>query len=205
MLYNNIPMNSENKNGKVYSIRCHKDQNLIYIGSTYQPLSKRFYDHKKEYQNDDKKHRLLYQKMNEIGFENFYIELVINVQCENKEELRRIEGEYIRKLGNLNKRIEGRTIKEYRLESPAQKEASKRYYDKIKTTEKYKETRNKNMKSYHERNKENEEYLLLKRANAKEYYNKNKERVIERVKQNYFRRKDEESNKSTEENILDSI
>lgn len=89
--------------------------------------------------------------------------------------------------------------------SQTQREASKRYYDKVKNTEKYIETRNKNMKSYHERNKDNEEYLLIKRAQAKNYYNKNKERVIERVKQNYFRRKGEESNTSTEENITHSI
>ena len=61
------------------------------------------------------------------------------------------------------------------------------------------------MKSYHERNKDNEEYLLIKRAQAKDYYYKNKEQVIERVKQNYFRRKGEESNISTEENITHSI
>jgi hypothetical protein len=36
--------------------------------------------------------------------------------------------------------------------SQTQKGASKRYYEKVKNTEKYIETRNKNMKSYHKRN-----------------------------------------------------
>ncbi len=34
------------KNGKIYTIRYKNDDNLIYIGSTIQPLYKRFADHK---------------------------------------------------------------------------------------------------------------------------------------------------------------
>jgi predicted GIY-YIG superfamily endonuclease len=36
------------KNGKIYCIRSHKS-NDVYIGSTTQPLHKRFYHHKNNY------------------------------------------------------------------------------------------------------------------------------------------------------------
>ena len=41
-------MSNDNKynNGKIYTIRCHDDQNLIYVGSTVQPLYKRWHQHK---------------------------------------------------------------------------------------------------------------------------------------------------------------
>ena len=108
-------MNSENKykDAKIYSIRCSIDNDLIYIGSTCQLLYKRWYDHKLSYKHKNYKSRPIYIKMHELGQQHFYIELVIKCPCENKEELNKIEGEYIRKLGTLNKRIEGRTNKIY--------------------------------------------------------------------------------------------
>ena len=33
-------------NGKIYTIRCREDNDLIYIGSTCQPLHKRWFTHK---------------------------------------------------------------------------------------------------------------------------------------------------------------
>ncbi len=82
-----IPMNSDNKykNTKIYFIRCSIDDSLIYIGSTCQLLYKRWYDHKRDYKNDNFKNKPLYIKMNELGYEFFNIELIINCQCENKE------------------------------------------------------------------------------------------------------------------------
>ena len=54
-----------------------------------------------------------YKKMNEIGVERFYIELIKETPRENIEQLRAIEGQYIRELGTLNHRVEGRTEKQY--------------------------------------------------------------------------------------------
>ncbi len=102
-------MNKYN-NGKIYTIRCRVDNNLIYVGSTLQPLSKRWNQHKTTY---NKPNIFLYQKFNELGVDNFYIELYENVQCENKEQLRKREGEVIREIGTLNMQIAGRTQKEY--------------------------------------------------------------------------------------------
>jgi hypothetical protein len=105
-------------NGKIYTIRCRTDNNLIYVGSTIQPLHKRWHGHKMKFMNGGYNNRLLYNKMDEIGFDNFYIELYENYNCNSKEELNRREGEIIRNVGNLNHRIEGRTKpereKEYR-------------------------------------------------------------------------------------------
>jgi predicted GIY-YIG superfamily endonuclease len=33
-------------NGKIYTIRCREDPALIYVGSTTQPLHKRWFTHK---------------------------------------------------------------------------------------------------------------------------------------------------------------
>ena len=38
--------NNRYKNGKIYTIRYRNDNNIIYVGSTIQPLYKRFHDHK---------------------------------------------------------------------------------------------------------------------------------------------------------------
>ena len=46
--------------------------------------------------------------MNEIGFERFRIQLIINYPCEDIYQLTQKEGEFIRLLGTLNKQIAGR-------------------------------------------------------------------------------------------------
>ena len=98
-------------NGKIYCIRNTIDDD-IYIGSTCQPLSKRMEVHRMSLKGY-KKHRKLYSKISEIGNDKFYIELVEEYQCENKEQLRKREGYYIREMGTLNHLIAGQTQKEY--------------------------------------------------------------------------------------------
>ena len=103
-------MNSDNKynNGKIYTIRCTDNNNLIYVGSTTQPLYKRWYEHKQIYNKEGKQYnKLLYIKMRQLGFDKFYIELYENFKCENIEELHKKEGEIIRQIATLNKKIEG--------------------------------------------------------------------------------------------------
>ena len=101
-------------NGRIYCIRNHITDD-IYVGSTTQALSKRMQKHKfsMKYERDNK--TLVYQKMNELGAEHFYIELIEEYECENIEQLRKREGEVIRELKpSLNKRVEDRTIQEWR-------------------------------------------------------------------------------------------
>ena len=52
--------------------------------------------------------------MNEIGAENFRIELIKECPCENIEQLRAIEGKYIREMGTLNRQVAGQTSSDYK-------------------------------------------------------------------------------------------
>ena len=110
----------------------------MYVGSTTQPLSKRMAKHREDAKRENKMHRAFYSKVNEIGIEHFYIELIEECPCETLEQLRKREGHYIREMGTLNHQIAGRTKHEYNHE----------YYDenKDKLSEKNKE--------YYEANKE---------------------------------------------------
>ena len=62
-------------NGRIYCIRNSINDD-IYVGSSCQPLSKRMEKHRYDVRNDKKNNCSLYKKMNELGVENFYIELI---------------------------------------------------------------------------------------------------------------------------------
>jgi hypothetical protein len=95
----------EYKNGKIYKIWSPQGDE-IYIGSTIQPLYKRFHHHKTTRECSSK---ILFEKYDDVR-----IELIECVPCDNKEQLNKKEGEYIRKLDCINRNIAGRTFKEYR-------------------------------------------------------------------------------------------
>ena len=88
------------KNGTIYKI-INSITDDVYVGSTTQPLSKRIALHRNNIKGY-KKDRALYSKMNELGVDNFYIELIEECPCDNKEQLRAKEGHFIRQLGTLN-------------------------------------------------------------------------------------------------------
>ena len=97
--------------GKIYTIRCRNDPALIYVGSTIQPLSKRFGEHKRHSKNTQKyPNHQLYTKIED--WNDWYIELYLVYPCNSVEELRQKEGEIIRAIGTLNRCIAGRTPKE---------------------------------------------------------------------------------------------
>jgi len=125
--YKTVRMNYTN--GKIYKI-WNNINNEIYIGSTCQLLSKRMAEHRSNRMGEQKRHRPLYKLMNELGVEHFFIELLIDCPCENIEELRKIEGEYIRQYGTLNIIISGRTGKEWR------KENSEKIVERVKNGKK---------------------------------------------------------------------
>jgi hypothetical protein len=194
-------------NGKIYTIRCRDDNNLIYVGSTVQPLYKRWHQHKIKMNNEKNKvyNKLLYVKMRELGVDLFYIELYEDYKCERKEELTKKEGEVIRQIGILNQRIEGRTKKEYYEDKKEQiKETHKHYYKNNKqkkkdyiqqNQEKIKET----YKQYYENNKEKFKEIgkQYRKENAekiketqKQYYENNKEKLKEYNKHHYENNKE---------------
>ena len=120
-----IQNSKDYKDGKIYRIRNNINDD-IYVGSTTQPLSKRMAKHRQNAKSENKMHYIFYSKVNEIGIENFYIELIEDYPCESLEQLRKREGHYIRKMGTLNHHIAGRTSKEW-LE---QNRENKKQYDK---------------------------------------------------------------------------
>ena len=97
--------------------------------------------------------------INEIGFERFRIQLIENYPCEDLYQLRQKEGEYIRKLGNLNKVIAGRTSSEYSKEYRLDNKEILQEKDK----QKYVKNREKKLNQ------------------AKEYYENNKEKIKARM------------------------
>ena len=157
-------MSRDYKNGKIYCIRNYITDD-IYIGSSCEKyLSKQWVKHKSNINYDRDKNMPLYQKMRELGVENFYIELIENYPCESQDQLRAREGHYIREMATLNKRIETRTEKEWREDNKeCMQEWRKQHYQENKTEidEKAKKYAEENpdkvkqqKKDYYERNKE---------------------------------------------------
>ena len=84
--------------GKIYAIVENKG-NLIYIGSTFQKLNNRYVNHLQSAKNEnDKKYNWqMYRYMRENGICNFQIKLLINYPCENEEELKIREYDFIQR------------------------------------------------------------------------------------------------------------
>jgi len=102
------------QNGKIYVIRSYKTD-LVYVGSTTQQLCQRMSNHRKNYKLwlKNKCNFMTAYKM--LEYDDAYIELLEKYPCNNKNELERKEGEYIRNIGKaVNKIIAGRTDAEYK-------------------------------------------------------------------------------------------
>ena len=176
------------KNGKIYVIRNSTDED-IYIGSSCQPLCKRFQKHK-DNMKGYKKDRKLYSKMNKLGKEQFYIELYEEYPCDNVEQLRRREGEIIRELKPiLNKQVAGRTEKEWREDNKDYvKEERQKYYEenKDKLSQYHKEWYEENKEEQRQKHKE---YRAMNRdkilEQKREYHHRHKDRLSEEKKQYY--------------------
>ena len=143
--------------GQIYTIRYRLDDSLLYVGSTSQPLHKRWQDHKDKHNNIKHKEYdyLLYQKIRETNdIKNWYIELYEVFPCNNRKELNKKEGEIIRLLNaNLNKVIPGRTQKEYREEHKEQISIMKQEWYQ-NNLDKVKASRERNKEKYREYDRE---------------------------------------------------
>jgi hypothetical protein len=158
------------QNGKIYTIRSFQT-NDIYIGSTVEQLSKRFNKHKVKYNQWKKGTYRNTTSFQILNYEDAYIELLENYPCNSKEELRMKEGEYQRKMDCVNKRIEGRTHKEYRNSTEGKKVRNK-------YCEEHKEHLYNKKKEYNSR-ADVKEY---KKQKDKEYYQNNREQILENMK-----------------------
>ena len=117
--------------------------------------------------------------MYELGMDNFYKELLEPCSCKSLEELRKREGELIRELKPvLNKKIEGRTPKEYRNDN----------IDKVKAYEKEcKEAHKELIKEQSQILYQNKRDYILEQQ--KQYKQQNPEKVKEQKKQQYEKHK----------------
>ena len=151
----------------------------MYVGSTTQPLSKRFQNHKESINNKRDGNMIIYQWMREIGKQHCYIELYEEYPCRNVEQLGKLEGEIIRELKpSLNKRVEDRTKQEWKQDNKQQMREYHRQYHIY---------HNENLKEYHKNWwDENKDEVNEKRRedyqNNKEYHKQKREETKERRK-----------------------
>jgi hypothetical protein len=165
------------QNGKIYSIRSPHIEDY-YIGSTCQLLCKRFAVHKRQYK------ACIFttaKQLFDLGIDDCYIELIENYPCNNKEELRKREGELQRlhKDNIVNIRIEGRKHKEYYEDNKERIAIKDKNY-----CENNKERIAIRDKNYYENNKD----IILEKD--KIYYENNKDIILEKKKNYYENNKD---------------
>jgi hypothetical protein len=132
------------KNAKIYKLWSPQGDD-IYIGSTTQSLAVRKAGHNRDFKKNNKcSSKILFEKYNDVR-----IELLECCPCDNKEELTKREGHHIRNNDCVNKRIAGRTKKEYYEDNKEKiKEKDRIYYEDNK--EQIKEQK----KDYRDANKE---------------------------------------------------
>jgi hypothetical protein len=194
------------ENGKIYMITDNAYTEK-YIGSTTVGLSSRIAQHRRNYKRykDGKYHFItIFDLFDKYDINNCKIELIEEAPCDTKEQLRKIEGQHIRNENCINKRIEGRTDKEYYEEYKIKlledkkeyyknninriKARKKAYYEnnKEKDNARSREYREKHKDELNEKNriyqKENREKLLEKR---REYVKNNYEKIRAKVACSY--------------------
>lgn len=158
-------------NGKIYKLWSFQTDK-IYIGSTCQTLSQRIGKHRATYRSYLNGNGNYVTSFELIKFDDCKIELLENVKCNDKYELLKIEGKYIRKMNCVNKCIAGRMKFEWYQDNR----------DKICEQRKHYRQDNKERKSaydkkYYQNNKER------KSEQRKQYYLNNKEKLSEQMKQ----------------------
>ena len=132
---------SDYSKGKIYKIISNHLPDTAYIGSTVQPLSKRYGGHVANYRQHLKNNT--YSKCssyNIVCYPDSKIILIEYFKCESKSELLRREGEIIKMYQNnkdleqpLNLRIAGQTAKQWReLHKDKLREKNKKWRDSHK-------------------------------------------------------------------------
>ena len=87
-------------NAKIYQV-LNRINDKVYVGSTCQPLCKRMVIHRQYAVDHEGK---LYDEMRRLCKTHFYIELIENYPCGNKDDLIARQQFYIKERGTLNNR-----------------------------------------------------------------------------------------------------
>ncbi len=163
---------------KIYKI-FSKTSDLVYYGSTTQTVAMRMASHRSHYKKWLKNGKKYTTSFLILEHDDWEYEMVCKCPCNSVQELRRIEGGYIKKNKCVNKMVAGRNAKEHYIDNKEKlKKKAKIYQGKNK--EKYKE--------YGETyRKENKEKLKEQR---KIYQGKNKEKIKKQKK--IYREKNKE-------------
>lgn len=172
--------------GKIYKI-WSPSTGLMYIGSTTQSLSKRMGQHRGRKDTNSRQ---------VMACKDVRIDLIENVSCCNKEQLRKIEAKYILENDCVNKHLEGITTEQFCEINNVQPLVPREYVrdteEKVRQYEYGKMWRDQNREHYIKRRlkyRENnrEEILRKKREyhqkNYRELYAKRREYFLEYNKQ----------------------
>jgi GIY-YIG catalytic domain len=138
------------KNGKIYTIRCVNDTNVIYVGSTTALLSKRLGQHKSNKSSS-------VSIFNNNDWTDWYIELYEEYPCDIVEQLHKREGEVIRQIATINKVVAGRTTNERYAEVKEMRLKAQKY------REEHQEEIHKYNVEYHAQHKESDNLRCQKR------------------------------------------
>jgi molecular chaperone DnaK (HSP70) len=177
-----MAVNNKYQNGKIYMIYSNLS-NKVYIGSTTRKVERRFKNH--TYYYDGYKRGInkycsgICNMFDELGKENCKIITIKHYPCNNKKELEREEGYYIKTSKNCyNKNVAGRNLKEYREDNKEkEKEKNKQYYNNnIEKIKQYREDNKEKIKQYKEDNKDKlkqqfKEYCEKNEGKIKQSYN----------------------------------
>ena len=173
MEQNKTEIKNKYHNSKIYTIRSHQTDKY-YVGSTYDSLSKRLYQHKNHFKQFQAGKYPNVSSFEIIKYDDCYIELYEMFKCESRIELTKREGEVIRLLKDdlVNVKIEGRTMKEYQVDNA---DKIKQYY--VENADKIKQYQKQYIKQYYV---ENADKI---KQNHKQYYVENADKIKQYTKQ----------------------
>jgi hypothetical protein len=124
--------------GKIYKLYS-PSKNLVYYGSTVQSLAQRLSGHIRGIRDYNKDNNKKYcSSFLVVECEDYKIELLEEYPCNNKQQLFKKEGEYIRNNECVNKCIAGRTEQEYNIDNANKIRERKKKY-RIANADKHKE------------------------------------------------------------------
>jgi len=191
--------------GKIYKIVSiiPELEGRCYVGSTIQPLAKRWGLHKKDCK---RKNANIQQTLKQYGVENFKIVLIELFPCNSKEELTGREEYWIRKLDSVksgwNCHYAKQNIEGYKEKREVWIEKNK---DKLRKNMKiYREENKDKRKIYWEENKDKinqqrklywETYKVKKKEKLKQYYEENKDKINQQRRERRARKKQEQEEK----------
>ena len=147
---------SDYSKGQIYKV-CDVGMNMCYIGSTVDKLYNRMAKHRNHYKKYlEGKHNYihLFRLFDEYGVYNCKIYWIEDYPCNSKKELEAREGHHILITDCVNKRIEGRSKKQWEEDNRERLKQQKKEYNNERREEK---------KTYDKIRYENQKEELLKK------------------------------------------